>query len=136
MMANPKVGVSIDVTGGDRVVRQLRRMQSDIRSKVIEKATRKGAEIVRKDASNRAPRRTGNLADNIVIRKQKNTDVDEINFGIGPNSQAWYGMFPELGTINHPAKPYLRPALDGNQRDVERTVAIEVRNALGRLART
>lgn len=135
-MANPKVGVSIDVTGGDRVVRQLRRMQSDIRSKVIEKATRKGAEIVRKDASNRAPRRTGNLADNIVIRKQKNTDVDEINFGIGPNSQAWYGMFPELGTINHPAKPYLRPALDGNQRDVERTVAIEVRNALGRLART
>ncbi len=93
----------------------------------LEEASHEGAEVLRSDASSRAPRsdspgRQGHLADNIL--KQTLTGEkkkDSVQVGVGPSKNHWYGIFAEIGTptIN---SPYLRPALDHNTQEIINTI--------------
>lgn len=92
-------------------------------------STMEGAEVVRRSASEKAPRRTGTLARNIDKEAVK-ASRDRAVVHVGPNKIAWYGIFPEIGTSKQSAKPFLRPALDENRARVVDTIRDSLRRRL------
>lgn len=83
------------------------------------------AEPIRERAAANAPRgATGTLQDNIIVgtrstafRVWKRTAAsDRARVGVGPSTEAFYGMFHETGTAHHPADPFLRPGLDSGRK--------------------
>ena len=102
-------------------------------NKVLRDATRAGADVLKQEVINRAPERSGKLKKNIVVLTQKAKRKGEISSGVhirGVNHRtgnsdnsmkaknprnAFYWRFVELGTVNMPAHPFVRPAFDTAQ---------------------
>ncbi len=93
--------------------------------KVIEKALEESAEIIREEASNKAPRRTGRLKKGITVSKVKDSSID-----IGPAKKDFYGRFLEFGTVKMSARPFLRPALDTKKKEVKAKFIEEVKRLI------
>lgn len=58
---------------------------------------------------------------------------------VGPTKSAFYGLFQEFGTRNHPPKPFMRPAWDALQMSMldtmAKTLGEEIEKARKRLAK-
>lgn len=58
---------------------------------------------------------------------------------VGPTKAAYWGLFQEFGTRNHPPKPFMRPTWDALQDSMLQTIAQtlwdEISKAAARLAR-
>ena len=58
---------------------------------------------------------------------------------VGPTQKAFYGLFQEFGTRNHPPKPFMRPAWDSLKFSMldtmAKTLAEEIEKARKRLAK-
>lgn len=137
------VKMRVRITGADEIVRRLNVM-GEAAKEVIEPAALAGAEVIRKAASDKAPRDTGELAQSIVaeVKEIKNLKA---TVAVGPDKDHFYGTFVELGhalvrgrrkaekrVIGHvPPHPYLRPALDENKEAAQAAVAEEIRRRLG-----
>lgn len=121
---------SVTIDGGEELKRRLEAM-GDKSLAIAKDAILEGAEIVRQEASRRAPRRTGNLAANIVVGEPKGEKPGELAVVIGPNKDAFYGLFLELGTSKMAARPFLVPALKATKKQVQETVAAALRRGLG-----
>jgi HK97 gp10 family phage protein len=78
--------------------------------KFLRRAGRKGAMLIRDDASRRAPRLTGALANNMTISTKKETN-ESITVSVGPTKREFYGRFQEKGTKFINARPFLEPAI-------------------------
>lgn len=85
------------------------------------------AEPVRESAEAKAPRgATGTLQSGIVVANQstahrifaQSRGSGRAKVGVGPDRDAFYGIFQEIGTSFHPAQPFLRPAGDGSRDQV------------------
>lgn len=83
------------------------------------RALNAGASILVAEEKRLAPALTGNLRDSIVSDMwPTNFRGDGLTIWIGPRTgpggpDGWYGIFAEFGTINMPAHPFVRPAVDG-----------------------
>lgn len=131
-MAKPVLSVSLN--GVKDLQRQLRRLGTEVERKSLQDAVMAGAEVIRAEASRLAPRRTGRLAANIeavLVKKRK----DQAIAHIGPNKEAWYGIFAELGTSHHPAQPFLRPAFDSKKDEAMDAAADKLRAAIAKAVR-
>lgn len=83
-----------------------------MRRQLLTKGTRKGAEVIQAQQELTAPRDTGFLADEILIRIDgANSSAAEVVAKIGPSQKAFYGLFQEFGTAFHPAQPFIEPSL-------------------------
>lgn len=90
----------------------------DIRN-AAEVATRKGAEMVAKEARTLCPWDTGALATSIEMKKSKFRDGGWIVVAQAPgNYHRFYATFVELGTSEIKKQPYLRPALRKNKKNI------------------
>ena len=107
--------------------------------------TRAGAEVMRDAVVERAPERTGKLKKNVVVLTQRSKRRGEIISGVhirgrnlrtgnSDNSMkasdprnAFYWRFVELGTINMPAHPFIRPAFDTTE-ELAAQIAIQRMN--------
>lgn len=103
--------IKMTLEGGDELARQLERLGERIAGRLLTEAAMVAAEVVREEAKQRAPVRTGNLRDHIDVEIAK-TQPHKAEVHVGPTKEAFYGMFIEAGTSKMPARPYLRPALD------------------------
>lgn len=121
---------SLDFSGLSDIARDLEVLSRAESNKVLRDATRAGADVIRKAVVNNAPERTGKLKKNVVILTQRSKRRGEIISGVhirgrnlrtgnSDNSMkardprnAFYWRFVELGTINMPAHPFIRPAFD------------------------
>lgn len=81
-------------------------------SRDVETAMQRVALFVEGSAKRHAPVRTGNLRRSITHEVER--DSTSWVARIGTNVK--YGIFQEVGTVNHPAHPFLRPALDELRR--------------------
>jgi len=81
-----------------------------VRSRAVEDRVEAVAEEIRKEASRRAPKDSGNLARNIAVEKARS--AEGVEFHVGWNKRAAYGPLVELGTEDTPPRPHLRPAAD------------------------
>jgi HK97 gp10 family phage protein len=89
----------------------------------LTKAAKAAGKIVKEEASRLAPRRTGDLADNMVMRvKSSESDADEVTVEVGPDKKQFYGNFVEKGTKYMPAEPFLGPALEDNRERLDKVM--------------
>lgn len=127
------IETNLDFSGLADIASDLELLSRAENNKVLRDATRAGAEVLRDEVIARAPRRTGKLAKNVVVVTQKARRRGEIASGVhirGVNPQtgnsdntmkasnprnAFYWRFVELGTINAPPHPFVRPAFDTRQ---------------------
>ena len=131
-----------------RLRRNLKRIDAATAGKILLEAAEAGAELIRKDASDRAPRDTGRLSKEIIIEKEK-ASKREATVKIGPSKDAFYGLYVEVG-INQArvskgkvmrfevdgsevfarkvsgmqAQPFLKPAFE-SKRDAAKRKAVE-----------
>ncbi len=94
----------------------------------LERGLLAGGKIVAEEAKRRAPRRTGRGAESISARVIESRD-GRVVVAIGPGRKEFYLMFHEIGFhagANRklgikgqwiPAQPFLRPALDAQERN-------------------
>jgi HK97 gp10 family phage protein len=102
----------------------------EVATKVGNKANREAAKVVAGVIKSVAPRGTGStvrrrrlksgavtiadygrLVDNIKVRKARARSENTITFNIS-TGKAFWGLFQEFGTVNMPARPWMRPAFD------------------------
>jgi HK97 gp10 family phage protein len=90
--------------------------------KGVRDALRAGGEVLRQAISDGAPvsedethgHPSGFLKDHIGMKVSVSVKNDTGNIKVGPVKKAFYAMFPEFGTRHQPAKPFIRPAFEGN----------------------
>ena len=112
------------IIGLDELIANMRAFPEKLENKVIKKAVRSGAVIVRDKARGYVATDTGNLKKSITIISEK-AKPGTIKFSIKPIKRKaksardpFYGKFVELGTSKMPARPYMRPAYDEAGDDV------------------
>lgn len=127
------IDISLDFSGLEEISRDLELLSRAENNKVLRDATRAGAEVLKEEVIARAPVRTGKLKKNVVVVTQKSRRRGEISSGIhirGRNMRtgnsdntmkasdprnAFYWRFVEMGTVNMPPHPFIRPAFDVRQ---------------------
>jgi len=131
------------IDGLPELARKLKKLPDDLRRKELDKAVAAGARIIRNAAKQRAAKRSGVLARNIVVRKEKKKfkrgrdSVYRVGVLHGKGARGgdpYYFRFVEFGTSKMPARPFLRPALHSNGDAAIGAMAAKLRVALQRLA--
>lgn len=135
---------SLDFSGLADIARDLEALSRAENNKVLRDATRAGAEVMRDAVVERAPERTGKLKKNVVVltsvqsvggnylgvhirgRNLRTGNSDNSMKASDPRN-AFYWRFVELGTINMPAHPFIRPAFDTTE-ELAAQVAIQRMN--------
>ena len=127
------IETSLDFSGLNDIAKDLEALSRAENNKVLRDATRAGAEVLKDEVIARAPVRTGKLKKNVVVVTQKSRRRGEISSGVhirGVNLRtgnsdntmkssnprnAFYWRFVEMGTVNMPPHPFIRPAFDVRQ---------------------
>lgn len=121
----------------------------------------KGAKVIRDEAIKRAPERTGNLRDSIIMkrdpkpqmvgaaevywvgvkgggrRKYAGTKRNRRNGRTGQeyevSGNAYYWRFIEFGTEKLRARPFLRPAFEATKHEALNTIVTELKRGINRI---
>lgn len=123
------IETSLDFSGLNDIAKDLEALSRAENNKVLRDATRAGAEVLKEEVIARAPVRTGKLKKNVVVLTQRSRRRGEISSGVhirGRNmrtgnsdntmkANAFYWRFVEMGTVNMPPHPFVRPAFDVRQ---------------------
>ena len=93
------------VTGGEDLLRRLRKMGRAVATDILRDAGRQASEVIAEDARRRAPVKSGKLQKNIRVRGGRGRK--EIVFRIGNTKRAFYARWVEQGTKSFGPKPYV-----------------------------
>lgn len=116
----------IKVEGLAELGAAMRSLSSDVQKKIARAATNAGAQAIRKIAVTKAPKDTGNLRKNIIVKRIPPNETNLASQHIVTVRQgrltdrqkergledAFYAKFVEFGTVKMSAQPFLRPAFD------------------------
>jgi len=105
----------IQIEGLDRLDEALQELAWPAARRALRKGMRAGANIVRDEARQKAPVKTGKLRRRIRTRERREEN-GWMRFAIEVPQSVFYGRFFEFGTSKQPARPFLRPAA-ANQTD-------------------
>lgn len=122
--------VNFEVFGLKEMQQHLEAMGDKASGELLEKAALAGADIVKKEAGTRAPRRRGLLAGHIVLQPGDKGKMSASAL-VGPDKKRFYGRFVELGTSKMAAEPFLFPAFESKKDEVQRKMAELIREGLG-----
>jgi HK97 gp10 family phage protein len=133
------MNLHVSIKGGPELARKLGRLSDAAAGDALEQALTAGALLVRDDAQEKAPYRTGTLRKSIHTETREKTRT-QVTVVVGTDVP--YARRQELGfsgidslgrKYNQPARPYLRPALDENKGAVAREVGEALRDLLRRV---
>lgn len=126
--------ISWSVQGAGEIMKRLLRVGEALQTDGSDEALIAAANMVVADAKRLVPVRTGRLKEAISRtspRPSKMARERAIAVGVRrPASR--YAHFVEFGTVNHSARPYLRPALDANRGRAIGLMASVMNRFLGR----
>lgn len=116
------MAVTVQVEGLEELNRNLLDLGDKLAKQYIRKAAKEAADLFVQDAKRRAPvlkkpvrgRQPGALRDSIIA-KVSLTKKNGLVVRIGPDKKVFYARFVEFGTSKMAAKPYMRPAWDGEK---------------------
>lgn len=99
---------------------------------VLMKAVREGAEPIRVEAGNRSPKgETGNLSESEMITAAGlDNDINSVGVKIGPEIDAFYGLFQEIGTAFAPAQAFLLPAFEAKIDEAQELIGQHLWNQI------
>lgn len=98
------------LTGVNELRRAFRQLPKRTGERVLRNTARAGARVIQSEIKDQAPRQSGELQSEIIIRQDKSRK-DAVVFAVGPSTKAFHGMFQEFGTVHQPANPFVRRAL-------------------------
>lgn len=115
---------------------------ASVRGGPLARALRKSANVIRDDARQRAPKKTGRLAKNIVTKRDPRpgnvTERQVVMVRRGRRKDdakgAYYFHHVEFGTVKQEAQPFLRPAFDGQARYAVEVFVDEFAKEIGKAA--
>ncbi len=118
-MAN---GVTVKITGLEQLSQKMQEFPDKLVQKGVRNALKAGGEVLRAAISAGAPvsedvthgHEPGFLKDHIAATVSTSVKNDKGTVKVGPVAKAFYAMFPEFGTRHQAAKPFIRPAFEGN----------------------
>lgn len=130
--------VRMKVEGGDKLARKLQMIAEETARKHMRESALAGAEVIRAEVEDRAPRKTGVLAGDIQKEVKKQTK-SRVEVHIGPGKKGWYGALVEDGHAivvkgekvgDVPPHPFIRPAFDAKTEEAYRVFESELRGRL------
>lgn len=145
------IETSIDFSALNSIARDLEMLSKAENNKVLRDATRAGAQVIREEVIAKAPVKTGKTRKNVVVVTQKSRRRGEISSGVhirGVNpltgnsdtsmrasdpKNAFYWRFVELGTVNAPAHPFVRPAYDARESEAAQAVINQANAAIDKV---
>lgn len=107
--------IRVTAQGERELARKLAALPAAIGRPVRERVLLDAAEPMRAQAQRLAPRRSGELALHVekeVASGDQFLGGDEAQVAVGISRDVFYGLFQELGSVIHDARPWLRPAFD------------------------
>jgi len=110
-----------NVAGLKELNKALEQLPGKLQDKAIKNAMAAGARVIRKEARRLVPVETGTLQESIVVSRtvqqkgRRRTIKGGVVVGIKDEARA-YSHLVEFGTSRASAHPFLRPALDNQQR--------------------
>lgn len=117
------------LVGVDRLMGNLRRLQTAVDHGVQTRVALNAAEIVADRARQLAPVDTGRLRDSIGISLTPPREMsfsirgDGVRVFIGPAADVIYAPYVEFGTWRQAPHPFMRPALDMTRDEVQQALA-------------
>ena len=119
----------LDFSGLEDISRDLQLLSGAENNRVLREATRAGANVLKEEVVSRAPVRRGKLRRNVVVLSRRSRDggmesgvhIRGVNPDTGNSDNtmkadnprnAFYWRFVEMGTVNMPPHPFVRPAFD------------------------
>jgi HK97 gp10 family phage protein len=133
----------LKLIGLETTLTRLALMDKKVRTKVIRRAVRRGAEPLRDEARSKCPANTGTLAKSIRIttsaKPSKGTARARVQTGQGYfKGETFYGAFVEFGHFIGSrakgaarqfcaARPFLRPAHDAKKEEAVRIVTEDIK---------
>jgi len=122
----------VELTGMDELMKQLYAIGEKIATRGESKALNAGADILQEAISQRAPRLTGKLSENIVKSGIRKNQVGVRYIEVGPSKEVFYGRYLELGTTKMRARPFMDPALEENRTRIHEAMAEILREEIER----
>ncbi len=113
--------ISITVAGATEVIEGLKRLPAALAGDTLEQAATAGASLLCEVIQQRAPERSGQLKRDIRVATLEKSSLHAVA-GIGVTKKGFYWRFQELGTRKQPARPFIRPAADEMQQQVESAI--------------
>lgn len=115
-----------DLKGLDEYIESLQQAEVDIDA-AVQRALKKGGEVLEKEMDQRVPVDSGNLKDHINIdgpHQEGNFSYVEVGVVNADEETAIYGNVQEYGSPskNIRAQPYIRPAIDGRKNAVKNAI--------------
>ena len=126
------VKVKVNVNSG-HLLRDLEALGKLESGKVLRQAAMAGGKVVEGTMVEKAPVRTGDLADSISTVPAPDAERELALADVGP--QVFYGRFVEYGTRQAPAHPFMRPAADSREKDAQKAATDVIRQAVGKAVR-
>ncbi|MBI4800634.1 MAG: HK97 gp10 family phage protein [Desulfarculus sp.] len=136
----------INLKGFAELAANLESLPVKLARKYLRQAVLAGAVVVRSAARENAPvgsmphyvgkkkfgvlAQPGNLRKTVVARSSRGDPWHRAVYQVGVNKRGFYGKFSEFGTSNMSARPWLRPAFDGNIQQVIEAVRKKLEAAL------
>ena len=134
--------LNFKIEGGKALDNALKQLGYDMEKKVAKSAVRAGANVIAKQARINAPlgdtgtlkrsikvvtrsKRTGDAVASVVTRSGKKYTARGMN--------AWYAGKVEFGTLNKPAHPFLRPALDSKGDEAIKAMSEKIQQRIRKI---
>ena len=116
---------NVRIEGMAELERKFKRLDRAVGGAHLLAAADAGAALLEEGMRSLAPIDTGKGAALITRDKAKSTPV-RAEVDVGPGGSGFYLTFQETGTIDMPAQPFMRPALD----QLEGSIVDEIRDEL------
>jgi len=124
--------ITVTIDGLDELERALLDSLPKQARSAMRLSLKDAGEFMRDAIAAKAPRKTGFLAEHILVKARTSVRDDEGDASVGPSRDAYYAQFVEFGSIhNQPAHPFIRPAFEENKEGWLDVFADKLRERLG-----
>ena len=121
--------VKVNLEGKEKIVKRLKQM-GEAAGNVLMESAMSGGKIALEDAKRNCPVDTGALKNSLKLSKDKQTKK-KATVKVDYDKDIKYGTFVELGVRGKEANPFLRNAVDSNQKNINEEIAENVAKAVG-----
>lgn len=121
--------VKVNLEGKEKIVKRLKQM-GEAAGNVLMESAMAGGKIALEDAKRNCPVDTGALKNSLKLSKDKQTKK-KATVKVDYDKDIKYGTFVELGVRGREANPFLRNAVDNNQKNINEEIAENVAKAVG-----
>ncbi|EKI9100738.1 HK97 gp10 family phage protein [Escherichia coli] len=152
----------LDFSGLEDISRDLQLLSGAENNRVLREATRAGANVLKEEVVSRAPVRRGKLRRNVVVLSRRSRNVVVLSRrsrdggmesgvhirGVNPDTgnsdntmkadnprNAFYWRFVEMGTVNMPPHPFVRPAFDVRSEQAAQVAIARMNRAIDEVLR-